>query len=156
MKNCIIVNPFSITVDFTLKTTSFLELIACIRISYPNIAIIIPTYNDIHDTFIKNIEQFNINLLSEIYIFKNNDDILNLAELISQSKCIISPSTGPIHIASNMKIPSIGLYPKKDSIFWPTYNKDYVFIDKKYNELSHNEINKIITSVIDKLKNYIN
>lgn len=55
-----------------------------------------------------------------------------------------------------MKIPSIGLYPKKDSIFWPTYNKDYVFIDKKYNELSHNEINKIITSVIDKLKNYIN
>ncbi|WP_367301900.1 glycosyltransferase family 9 protein [Campylobacter sp. P255] len=68
----------------------------------------------------------------------------------------MSPSTGPIHIASNMKIPSIGLYPKKDSIFWPTYNKDYVFIDKKYNELSHNEINKIITSVIDKLKNYIN
>ncbi|WP_391530072.1 glycosyltransferase family 9 protein [Campylobacter lari] len=82
--------------------------------------------------------------------------MLNLVELISQSKCIISPSTGPIHIASNIKIPSIGLYPKKDSIFWPTYNKDYVFIDKKCNELLCHEIDKIIADVIDRLKKYIN
>lgn len=156
IKNFIVINPFSITVDFTLRIISFLDLITQIRISYPNINIIVPTYNDIHDTFIKNIKQYNINLLSEIYIFKNNDDILNLAELISRSKYIISPSTGPIHIASNMKISSIGLYPKKDSIYWPTYNKDYVFIDKKYSELSNNEVNKIIIDVIDRLKKYIN
>ncbi|EFO9213307.1 hypothetical protein IO397_000347 [Campylobacter lari] len=156
IKNFIIINPFSITVDFTLNLVSFFDLIAKIRFSYPNINIIIPTYNDIHDTFIRSVKQHNINLLSEIYIFKNNDDILNLVELISQSKCIISPSTGPIHIASNIKIPSIGLYPKKDSIFWPTYNKDYVFIDKKCNELLCHEIDKIITDVIDRLKKYIN
>ncbi|WP_039640428.1 glycosyltransferase family 9 protein [Campylobacter lari] len=118
IKNFIIINPFSITVDFTLNLVSFFNLIEKIRFSYPNINIIIPTYNDIHDTFIRSVKQYNINLLSEIYIFKNNDDILNLVELISQSKCIISPSTGPIHITSNIKIPSIGLYPKKDSIFW--------------------------------------
>ncbi|EAK0950675.1 hypothetical protein I4Q68_000794 [Campylobacter lari] len=103
IKNFIIINPFSITVDFTLNLVSFFNLIAKIRFSYPNINIIIPTYNDIHDTFIRSVKQHNINLLSEIYIFKNNDDILNLVELISQSKCIISPSTGPIHIASNKK-----------------------------------------------------
>ncbi|MCR6576649.1 glycosyltransferase family 9 protein [Campylobacter insulaenigrae] len=127
-----------------------------IKILYTDIDIVVPTYDDIHDIFIKNIKQHNTKLLAQIHIFKNNNDILNLAELISRSKCIISPSTGPIHIASNMKISSIGLYPKKDSIYWPTYNKDYVFIDKKYSELSNNEVNKIIIDVIDRLKKYIN
>ncbi|TXE79036.1 hypothetical protein FPD46_07205 [Campylobacter peloridis] len=151
----IIINPFSITTDFTLNQVSFIDLIVKIRTSYPNIDIIVPTYGNIHSIFISNIKQHNIKLLSEIHIFKNNDDILNLAQLISQSKCIISPSTGPIHIASNMKIPSIGIYPRKDSLFWPTYNKDYVFIDKKHNELSNNEINKIIINIVGRLKKYV-
>ncbi|WP_291951552.1 glycosyltransferase family 9 protein [Campylobacter sp.] len=156
IKNFIVINPFSISTNFTLNPTSFFILMEKIKSLYPDIDIVIPTYDDIHDIFIRNIKQYNTKLISQIHIFKNNNDILNLAELISQSKCIISPSTGPIHIASNIKIPSIGLYSKKDSIYWPTYNKDYVFIDKKHNELSYNDVGKIISDIINKLQKYIN
>lgn len=44
-----------------------------------------------HDHFINELYEYDKNLSKEIVIFKNNDDILNLAELILKSICVISP-----------------------------------------------------------------
>ncbi|AJC85539.1 glycosyltransferase family 9 protein [Campylobacter sp. RM16704] len=155
IKNFIILNPFSITSKHTLDIISFLKLAKNIKKNYQNISIVIPTYELVHDNFIDEIHKYDKNLLEEIIVFKNNNDILNLAELISQSKCIISPSTGAIHIATNLKIPSIALYPPKDEIFWPTYNKDYIIITKTQNDLREDEKQEFIEKITKKLKKYI-
>lgn len=155
IKDFIILNPFSITSNSTLDTISFLKLAKNIKQNYPKIDIIVPTYNLVHDDFMDKLLGYDKNLLKEIVIFKNNDDILNLAELISRSICVISPSTGLIHIATNLKISSIALYPPKDEIFWPTYNNDYVFIKKSKDELSEDEKRELIADITRRLEKYI-
>ncbi|CAM4144123.1 glycosyltransferase family 9 protein [Campylobacter armoricus] len=155
IKNFVILNPFSITSKHTLDIISFLKLAKNIKKNYQNISIVIPTYELVHDDFIDEIHKYDKNLLEEIIVFKNNSDILNLAELISRSKCIISPSTGAIHIATNLKIPSIALYPPKDEIFWPTYNKDYIIITKTQNNLREDEKQEFIENITKRLKKYL-
>ncbi|MBF7046546.1 hypothetical protein IY804_00385 [Campylobacter volucris] len=154
INNFIIINPFSISTKFNLNIFLYFDLIQKI-LNTKNISIVIPTYNRVYKYFIEKITEFDSKLLTKIFIFQNNNDILNLVELISKSKCVISPSTGVIHIASNLKISSIGLYSKKDSIYWSTYNKDYVFIDAIHNKFSRNDADKIISDVINKLQKYI-
>lgn len=155
IKDFIILNPFSITSNSTLDTISFLKLAKNIKQNYPKISIIVPTYDLVHDDFMDKLLGYDKNLLKEIVIFKNNDDILNLAELISRSICVISPSTGLIHIATNLKISSIALYPPKDEIFWPTYNNDYVFIKKSKDELSEDEKRELIVDITRRLEKYL-
>lgn len=46
-----------------------------------------------------------------IIVFANNDDILNLVALTSRLAMLVSVDTGNIHIADNLGIPRIGLYP---------------------------------------------
>lgn len=42
-------------------------------------------------------------------IFKNNQDLLNLVEFISRLDCLLSSNTGNVHIADNLKIPTLEL-----------------------------------------------
>ena len=49
-------------------------------------------------------------------IYKNDHDLLNLVEILSKVSFLISPSTGSIHLASNLDIPTLGLYSKKGTI----------------------------------------
>ncbi|TXE88145.1 glycosyltransferase family 9 protein [Campylobacter volucris] len=154
INNFIIINPFSISTKFNLNIFLYFDLIQKI-LNTKNISIVIPTYNRVYKYFIEKITEFDSKLLTKIFIFQNNNDILNLVELISKSKCVISPSTGVIHIANNLKISSMGLYSKKDSIYWSTYNKNYVFIDAIHNKFSRNDADKIISDVINKLQKYI-
>ncbi|EAI3905124.1 hypothetical protein A9Y52_03325 [Campylobacter lari] len=116
-----------------------------------NINIVVPTYDKVHENFIVQIQKFDKELLNKIFIFKNDDNLLNLVEIISKTECLINPSTGTIHIASNLKIPTIGLYTKKDSILWYTYDKNYVFIDN----LNEKNFNEIINQTVIKIEQYI-
>ncbi|WP_412175483.1 glycosyltransferase family 9 protein [Campylobacter sp. CNRCH_2013_0898h] len=112
---------------------------------------VVPTYDKVHENFIVQIQKFDKELLNKIFIFKNDDNLLNLVEIISKTECLINPSTGTIHIASNLKIPTIGLYTKKDSILWYTYDKNYVFIDN----LNEKNFNEIINQTVIKIEQYI-
>lgn len=150
LKNFIIINPFAISNFHQINIIFYLKLITKI-LNTKNINIVIPTYSNVHENFINQIKKFDKNILNKIFIFKNNENLLNLVELISKTKCLISPSTGTIHIASNLKIPTIGLYAKKQSILWATHDKNYVFIDN----LSEKNTNEILLKIINKLEKYI-
>lgn len=116
IKRFIVLNPFSITSNTTLDTISFLKLAKNIRQIYQDVSIVIPSYDLVHDHFINELYRYDKNLSKEIVIFKNNDDILNLAELILKSICVISPSIGTTHLATNLKVFSIVLYPLGDEV----------------------------------------
>lgn len=50
-----------------------------------------------------------------------------LAAVLSHVKCLIAPDTGPVHIATAMKIPVVGLYAVAPSqLSGPYFSKDYV------------------------------
>lgn len=155
IKRFIVLNPFGITSNTTLDTISFLKLAKNIRQIYQDVSIVIPTYDLVHDHFINELYGYDKNLSKEIIIFKNNDDILNLAELILKSICVISPSTGTTHLATNLKVFSIALYPLGDEVLWPTYNKDYIFIKNAKDNLSEDEKQEIIINIIKKLEKYL-
>lgn len=146
-KDFIIINPFAITTPYNLSINCYIKLICKASLKYK---IVIPTFDVVHQNFIDNLSSFKNIDKNQIYIFKN-DDILNLLALLYFSKCLISPSTGTIHLASNIKIPSIGLYPFKDDLYWKTFNQNYVFIPKKQNDLSKSESEEIIEEVLKRL-----
>ncbi|TEY02032.1 glycosyltransferase family 9 protein [Campylobacter sp. US33a] len=147
-KDFLIINPFAITTPYNLSINCYIKLICKASLKYK---IVIPTFEAVHQNFIDNLNSFKNADKNQIYIFKNDDDILNLLALLYFSKCLISPSTGTIHLASNIKIPSIGLYLYKDDLYWKTFNQNYVFISKKQSDLSKSESEEIIEEVLKRL-----
>lgn len=85
-------------------------------------------------------------------MFRNNDDILNLVEMISRCAVVISPSTGIIHIASNMCVKTIGLYEKSESTKWRTKDNNYVFLKSPTSSLNKKDENIIIMQTMGLLK----
>ncbi len=143
----IFINPFSKSTSYQLNIDSWLSLID--RISkIPNIALITSTFPAIHNDFMK-ILSAHRNLT--LAVFQNNDDLLNLTELISRMDLVISPSTGVIHIASNLQIPSIGLFSRYDSKKWATFDNNYVIIKKPKNLLNSNDEEYIIDEIMQKI-----
>lgn len=63
-----------------------------------------------YDHFINELYEYDKNLSKEIVTFKNNDDILNLAELILKSICAISRLYRHTHLAANLKVFSIATH----------------------------------------------
>ena len=154
-KEFILINPFSLIAKYTLDIKDWIDLTKQIHKKYPKLCIIVPTYEAVHQNFIEEVKNFDEDILNYLYIFKNDEDILNLCELLAHSKLLISPSTGTIHLASNLKINSIGLYSIQDIKFWETYNKDYVLLKKKRDEMNDKEVQNIIEEVLKKLENYL-
>lgn len=53
-----------------------------------------------------------------VFVFSNDSNLANLIELLRLSCLLISPSTGTIHLADMLHIPTIGIYNRKDSRLW--------------------------------------
>ena len=49
-------------------------------------------------------------LSSRVKIYPSTHDILEIAEVIHNAECVISPDTGVVHICSALNIPVVGLY----------------------------------------------
>ena len=119
---------------------------------------IVATYPEIHDNFISTLKQWQNNAqneISKLLIFKNDDDILNLAALIEKMHYVISPSTGTIHLASNLCVPTIGLFSQYDTIKWGTKSNQYVILPKPKNDMSENDINIAIMQTMQILETNI-
>lgn len=54
---------------------------------------------------------------NNVFVFKNNNDLLNLVEITSRLDLLLSSDTGNVHIADNLKIPTLEIISKK------TYNQ---------------------------------
>lgn len=150
----ILINPFSNTANHTLPLESYLEIIWIVG-NMQNCIPIVATYPAIHDSFVSALKVWQSQTqrkISNMLIFQNDNNILNLAALIEQVHCVISPSTGTIHLASNLCISTIGLFSKLDTIKWSTRSNQYVVLPKPKNEMSTNDINEAITKTIQLLK----
>ncbi|PKT78282.1 hypothetical protein BCM32_00780 [Helicobacter winghamensis] len=60
----------------------------------------------------------NLENNKNIIIFQNNNDLLNLVELISRLDFLISVDTGNVHIADNLKIPTLEIISKSKKNQW--------------------------------------
>lgn len=109
------------------------------------------TYPKVHSEFITQLEKRD-DLHSSVLVFRNNDDLLNLAEMICRCSVVISPSTGIIHLSSNLGISTIGLYEKSESKKWSTKDNRYVFLKSPKSSLTRQEENLAIAQSIDLLK----
>ena len=155
-KFLVLINPFNITSAYSLSLFSYLKLtqfIAQIPLCIP----IIATYPRIHQIFMETLKEFCNTQdlqknLAKLLIFENDHDVLNLIELVSQMDCVISPSTGTIHCASNLLIPTIGLYPQSHLPQWETRDKRYVFINSPLNQITQDEEREIINQTLKTLK----
>lgn len=79
----------------------------------------------------KVIKEIKKNMKNKPKEILNTDRISVLAALISMSSFFVGPSTGPLHIASALKIPLVGIYspvrvqsPKR----WGPYNSERAFV----------------------------
>lgn len=87
-----------------------------------------------------------------LYIFENDNNLFNLVALTQKMECVISPSTGNIHIASNLGIPTIGLYEEADTIMWPSRDKNYVILKYMSYQITHTQSQEVVELVFEKLK----
>ena len=88
-------------------------------------------------------------------IYQNDNDLLNLVEILSKVSFLISPSTGSIHLASNLDIPTLGLYSKKDTIKWATQDRRYIILDKEINQLTVEEVRIYKNEALEILKAFL-
>lgn len=109
------------------------------------------TYPKVHSEFMTQLEKQD-GLHSSVLVFRNNDDLLNLAEMICRCRVVISPSTGIIHLSSNLGISTIGLYERSESKKWSTKDNRYVFLKSPKSSLTKQEENLAIAQSIDLLK----
>ncbi len=55
---------------------------------------------------------------NNVFVFKNNNDLLNLVEITSRLDLLLSSDTGNVHIADNLKIPTLEIISKKKYNQW--------------------------------------
>ncbi len=151
-RDFILVNPFNVAARWNLSQNAYLRLILALS-KLENVFIIIPTYKAVHTEFTKNLTAFITNEndnkpIPNLAIFQNNDDLLNLVALVEQMSLLIAPSTGTIHIASNLSIPTIGIYGEQDIYKWRTNDKRYVILEKPQYEISPQEEAQAIQEVL--------
>lgn len=128
-KKIIMLNPFGYAAKINLSLKQYAQLAEKL---IEDFFIITPTFRD-KDKEVK--ESFSEKILTHpnFCIFHNDEDLLNLVELISRIDLLISPSTGNIHIADNLGIPSIGIFSLKDTILWGSETMKYVIPQKTSN-----------------------
>ena len=147
----IFINPFSNAATHTLPLSAFLELMTKIlEIPKSNICVLVITYPAVHSEFMAEISKQKAlkEHKSRLFIYANDNSLSNLIFLSSLANLIISPSTGTIHIASNLGVKTIGLYSKKDRIRWATRDKRYVIIPKAKQYLTNIQCENIINQTL--------
>lgn len=146
----VMINPFSRTCSHNLSLQGWQQLAENLSSLYPHMLFIIPTY-------LGNPQSFHpINLRPNLVMFENNSDLFNLIELISSLSLLISPSTGNIHIANNLKIPLIGVFSKRDTLLWRGENMEhFIIIPKKKEKLTPSQEEKLIKAILQKFKEII-
>ncbi|WP_245945534.1 glycosyltransferase family 9 protein [Helicobacter didelphidarum] len=148
----VVINPFvhSTFCNLTLHECGeggWNKLINILSSLYPTINFIIPTYS--------NNKKLPDSLPQNVKIFYNTHDLLNLVALLRYATLLISPSTGPSHIANNLKIPIILLCSKRDKSLWKGDNMDssyFIELQKTTKHITPREEDIIIQETLEKFK----
>ncbi|MDD6054944.1 MAG: hypothetical protein PUB96_00120 [Helicobacteraceae bacterium] len=110
-KKIIGINIFgtSNSTNFSFALKDWIELINKLSTTFKDTLFIILTYSG----NATKLEPFSA---KNIVIFENNDDLLNLVELTSRLDFFLSINTGNIHIADNLRIPSLVLNQQRERL----------------------------------------
>ncbi len=157
----IFVNPFSIAATTSLHLQGFFRLIEKIAV-LPYCIPVVATYPRVHSSFMEILESYADSgeckdpaAFRRCIIYHNNKSIHNLAALLEQMSFVISPSTGTLHLASNLLIPTIGIVSKRDTKRWGTPDGRYVVLQNPLDSLTNTEEKQAIESSIIMLKNVL-
>ena len=136
-KKIIMLNPFGYAAKVNFSLEQYAEIAQKL---VEDFFVIIPTFGD-KNKIVQEVFPQEIFSHPNFCLFHNDEDLLNLVELISRIDLLISPSTGNIHIADNLGIPSIGIFSLKDTILWGGQKMSYLINPKNFQK----DLNKILT-----------
>ncbi|KAA6227058.1 MULTISPECIES: glycosyltransferase family 9 protein [unclassified Campylobacter] len=153
--NSILISPFAKETKYNLRLKDYIKFIKEARTKYPYLNFIVLTNEKTHENFLEHIDKIDEKLLKSIYIFKNDGDILNICELLKRVKCLIAPSSGTMYLATILKINSIGLYSLHDTVYWESFNKNYVLLEKIKDGLNKTDIQNAIGMLLFKLAEFL-
>lgn len=152
------VNPFSIMASHTLHLESYLTLIDKIA-ALPNCIPCICTYGKTHALLEKALQDYNsthsCTLQDRCIIYHNQGDLHNLAAFLESMSCIITPSTGALHLAENLFTPSIALVSLKDTKRWGSQDKRYCIIKEPLAHITKSQESAIIESTFAMLQSLL-
>lgn len=152
----ICINPFSNATTHTLPLEAFLELISKV-LALPNVCVLLITFPSVHNEFMSQVQSHQElwTQKSKLFIYQNDNTLSNLIALLGFQSLLISPSTGTIHLASNLGIKTIGLYSRKDTTRWATHDKLYTIIPKEKSLLTQKHCAKIIDKTLSQIQSLI-
>lgn len=152
----ICINPFSNAATHTLPLEAFLELISKV-LALPNVCVLLITFPSVHNEFMSQVQSHQElwTQKSKLFIYQNDNTLSNLIALLGFQSLLISPSTGTIHLASNLGIKTIGLYSRKDTTRWATHDKIYTIIPKEKSLLTQKHCAKIIDKTLSQIQSLI-
>ncbi|MBN1898384.1 MAG: glycosyltransferase family 9 protein [Spirochaetes bacterium] len=105
-KRLIGIHPGSGRSSLSLSAEKYAELIMLLKKNYKNTEIVLthtPRDKQIIDRLISTVK-------ARIHLMPENLSLTNLMALLSRLKVFISNSTGPLHMASALRVPAIGFY----------------------------------------------
>ena len=171
-KFLVLANPFCLTADKNLTPNGWLKLID--KISQKGCFIpVVATYEKVHDEFVKSLESYDAGngannnsdtpndapnknprtpLKNRIIIYPNDSSLHHLGALIEQMSCVISPSTGTLHMASNLYVPTIALVSEGDTRRWGTPDARYVVLHTPTISISQSEEDAAIHRTLELLE----
>ncbi len=95
--------------------------------------------------------------ISHVSLYDKNDGISDFMCSIATADLFIAGSTGPLHIAGAMNVPTIGFYPKKRSstpLRWKTLNTEGRWLPLSPNEQEGLLTNMDVSREFEKIKNW--
>lgn len=113
--NLIVINPNCISTlgkGYSYAPKCYIQLARDLAQAFPHILFVISSYGEQH----YHSEEYNT---PNLKLFINQGGLMNVIALLEQCDLLISPSTGPAHIADNIGRDIIGGYAYYDAIRWP-------------------------------------
>lgn len=142
----------------TLHLESYLTLIDKIA-ALPNCIPCICTYGKTHALLEKALQDYSsthsCTLQDRCIIYHNQGDLHNLAAFLESMSCIITPSTGALHLAENLFTPSIALVSLKDTKRWGSQDKRYCIIKEPLAHITKSQESAIIESTFAMLQSLL-
>ena len=139
----ICLNPFVKSTRINLPLSAYIDLTYKLALRFTSMRFVLLHYDGAPTPCLHNPPP-------NVFVFSNDDNLANLIELLRLSRLLISPSTGTIHLADMLHIPTIGIYNRKDSRLWLGDN-----MQKQHLVLLETPIDHLWTQAIEQAQNRI-
>ena len=135
-KDYIVFNISGLEDDRKLCESKIIELVHTILNKSENCIVFLSGADNDKDKLIELEKEINSTLCKSIHL-----NIMDFAAFLAGAKCLISPDSGPIHIASALNTPVIGFYNSYNKLTkWHPLSTKYVSILKNISEINQRDL----------------